>query len=112
MATRRTKPAAPTSAFAEGYPALTSFVVGSGRVELGEHEFGDIRGFIAVVALGRWFWEGKPSYDSIEEAFDDAEQSVRRYRLEMLDGKLSKAWTAEKPGAPPRMASSPRRRNA
>jgi hypothetical protein len=95
--------------FEARYPAISWFVKNGGRIEMGDDDSGNIFSFIWAVDMGGWAWMGEPTYDSIEQAFEGAEQGLRKYREDVLGEKLPTSWAGEKTHAASKKARSPRR---
>jgi hypothetical protein len=79
MVTQRSPPVA----FGVAYLNLAWFVRECGWLELGvETVSGDCTSFIRALDAGGMIREGKPTYPSIDEALQDAEQGVSAFRQE------------------------------
>ena len=68
---KRTPPM--SGAIAEQFPVLAGWAL-DGWIELGPTDW--TRSFIRVMSEGGLVWEGAESYDSIEEAFAEAERAI------------------------------------
>ena len=66
-----------SGAFADRYPNIDAFVTGYGWIEVGYIEH--TRSFIRAINEGGWLWEGKPDYDTLDEAFLDLEAALSSY---------------------------------
>lgn len=63
--------------FEEQYPTIHRFVEEMGSIEIGQHEM--ISAFVRAYDLGGNVYEGKDSYPSMDEAFQDLEAGIKAY---------------------------------
>ncbi|MCL1472011.1 hypothetical protein [Argonema antarcticum] len=63
--------------FEKQYPTIHRFVEEIGWIEIGEHEV--ISSFVRAYDWGGTVYEGKDSYPSMEEAFQDLEAGIKAY---------------------------------
>ena len=63
--------------FEEKYPNITDFVYQQGRIEIGYDYNTDC--FVAAYDEGGTVFEGKDSYDTMEEAFADLEAGIKEH---------------------------------
>ena len=63
--------------FEEKYPNLTDFVYVQGRIEIG-YDYNS-NSFVAAYDEGGTVFEGKNSYDNLEEALADLEKGITEY---------------------------------
>ncbi len=63
--------------FEDQYPTIARFVEAFGWIEIGEHEM--ISAFVRAYDMGGTVYEGKPSYPSLEAAFQDLEAGIKAY---------------------------------
>ena len=68
--------------FAEAYPSIAHFVDAIGCITIGYDYDSPLNSFIQAMDSGGMVWEGKDTYKTLEEAFQD------------LDGGLGK-WMRE-----------------
>ena len=68
--------------FAEAYPSIAHFVDAIGYITIGYDYDSPLNSFIQAMDSGGMVWEGKDTYKTLEEAFQD------------LDGGLGK-WMRE-----------------
>jgi len=66
----------------ERYPTLSWFTDGQGWIEIGFDDFSD--NFIRAFDPGGTVWEGKQSYDSLDDALDDLERGLVKWRKEIM----------------------------
>lgn len=67
--------------FAQRYPTIDHFVNAHGYIEIGYDE--NTTSFIRALDMGGWVWEGKDSYDSLEDALADLEQGLIAWEHEI-----------------------------
>ena len=70
-----------SGAFAERYPNIDAFVTGYGWIEVGYIEH--TQSFIRALNEGGWVWEGKHTYDSLDDAWADLEQGLADWMKEV-----------------------------
>jgi hypothetical protein len=66
-----------TYSFEEKYPHLSRFIEEIGWIQIGEGEY--IRSFVRAYDFGGTVYQGKPSYSSLEAAFQDLEAAIKKY---------------------------------
>lgn len=68
---------AKSKTFDEQYPTIHRFVEEIGWIEMGWHEV--VPSFVRAYDEGGTVYEGKPSYPSMEAAFQDLEAGIKAY---------------------------------
>lgn len=71
------------SNFAEKYPYLARWIEECGWIEIGQLD--GPSAFIWALDEGGTIWEGKDSYRTIDDAFQDAEKGIATWMKENLD---------------------------
>ena len=65
------------TSFEQRYPTITRWVKTHGWIEIGQDEYS--RSFIRAVDGGGLAWEGKPSYETIDEALQALEIGIAEW---------------------------------
>jgi hypothetical protein len=63
--------------FEDQYPTIARFVEEMGCIEIGEHEM--TPSFVRAYDMGGTVYEGKSSYPTLDEAFQDLEAGIKAY---------------------------------
>ena len=64
----------------ERYPTIAWFVQEHGWIEIGFDDFSDT--FVRAFDPGGMVWEGKQSYNSLDDAMNDLEHELAKWRKE------------------------------
>ncbi|HBY94058.1 MAG: hypothetical protein M5U01_12220 [Ardenticatenaceae bacterium] len=67
------------TSFEASFPNIASFVNTHGYVEIGYDDDSPLTSFIRALDPGGMVWEGKDSYETMEEAFQDLEQGLNEW---------------------------------
>ena len=62
--------------FSSTYPDITAWTESYGWIEIGQDE--DSQSFIRVLDIGGTRWEGKPNYNSFDDALNDLEAALEK----------------------------------
>lgn len=64
------------ASFEQLYPNVAYFVTAVGRIEVGSDDQGPLTSLIRALDPGGMVWEGKDTYTTLDEAFQDLEQGL------------------------------------
>ena len=70
-----------SGSFAHHFPNINRFVVEQGWIEIGSDEYS--QSFIRALVPGGLVWEGKPFYDSLDDALADLERGLAQWMKEI-----------------------------
>jgi hypothetical protein len=88
--------------FATAYPHIAAWVrEHEGWIEVGADEYS--RSFVRAVYAGGFAWEGKPTYPSLDKAFQALDAGIAAWLRE------NRPWSAEEPKRPLRRGRAKRR---
>jgi hypothetical protein len=62
------------------YPYVAKWVKTFGYIEIGHDDFS--RSFIRVLDIGGMIWEGAPSYPTLDDALQAADDTIRDWLIE------------------------------
>ena len=68
--------------FAEAYPSTAHFVDAIGCITIGYDDDSPLTSFIQAMDSGGMVWEGKDTYKTLEEAFQDLEAGLGKWMRE------------------------------
>jgi hypothetical protein len=69
-----------SDSFAQRYPTIDHFVDGRGWIEIGYDDFSN--SFVRALDIGGLVWEGRQSYDSLDDALVDLEAGLTAWARE------------------------------
>lgn len=72
-----------TIVLSDSYPNITQFVESIGWIEVGYDGDSPLTSFIRALDEGGMVWEGKDEYATLDEAFQDLEQGLKDWMLEV-----------------------------
>ena len=65
--------------FEQSYPCVTYVVKAIGWIEVGHDAESPLTSFIRAIDPGGMVWEGKDAYQTLDEAFHDAEEGLAKW---------------------------------
>lgn len=76
----RSKTVTKSGTFAERYPNIANWVENYGRIEIGHDDW--MNCFVLATDEGGTAYQGKATYDSLEEALEDLDSGIGEYLME------------------------------
>jgi hypothetical protein len=70
------------TSFEEAYPNIAHFVDAIGYITIGHDDDSPLTSFIRAIDPGGMVWEGKDTYKTLEEAFQDLEAGLGKWMRE------------------------------
>lgn len=68
--------------FDESYPNIAHFVKSIGWIEIGYDDDSPLTSLTRAIDSGGIVWEGKDTYQTLDEAFQDLEQGIENWMFE------------------------------